>query len=174
MRETMKYVYTAILLVSVLILTTNAHAAFMLDWSVDSKSADKLFGKMMMIEDTSSGMTYITSFDEADKTSMWDGLTASKADMEAAGGGSLMISCYLGGCIVISESNNVVSASNDDVVSASNDDVVSASNDDVVSTSNDGGPFQATPVPIPAAVGLFISGLISLVWKGRKVPKSFS
>ena len=158
MRETMKYVYTAILLVSVLILTTNAHAAFMLDWSVDSNSADKLFGKMMMIEDTSSGMTYITSFDEADKTSMWDGLTASKADMEAAGGGSLMISCYLGGCIVISESNNVVSASNDDVVS----------------TSNDGGPFQAAPVPIPAAAWLFMSGLISLVWKGRKVRKSFS
>ena len=154
----MKYVYTAILLVSVLILTTNAHAAFMLDWSVDSNSADKLFGKMMMIEDTSSGMTYITSFDEADKTSMWDGLTASKADMEAAGGGSLMISCYLGGCIVISESNNVVSASNDDVVS----------------TSNDGGPFQAAPVPIPAAAWLFMSGLISLVWKGRKVRKSFS
>ena len=154
----MKYFYTAILLVSVLILTTNAHAAFMLDWSVDSNSADKLFGKMMMIEDTSSGMTYITSFDEADKTSMWDGLTASKADMEAAGGGSLMISCYLGGCIVISESNNVVSASNDDVVS----------------TSNDGGPFQAAPVPIPAAAWLFMSGLISLVWKGRKVRKSFS
>ena len=146
----MKYVYTAILLVSVLILTTNAHAAFMLDWSVDSNSADKLFGKMMMIEDTSSGMTYMTSFDEADKTSMWDGLTASKADMEAAGGGSLMISCYLGGCIVISESSNVVS------------------------TSNDGGPFQAAPVPIPAAAWLFMSGLISLVWKGRKVRKSFS
>ena len=150
MRETMKNVYTAILLVSVLILTTNAHAAFMLDWSVDINSADKLFGKMMMIEDTSSGMTYITSFDEADKTSMWDGLTASKANMGAAGGGSLMISCYLGGCIVLSESNNLVS------------------------TSNDGGPFQAAPVPIPAAAWLFMSGLISLVWKGRKVRKSFS
>ena len=146
----MKYVYTTILLVSVLILTTNAHAAFMLDWSVDSLTADKLFGKMMMIEDTSSGMTYITLFDEADKTSMWDGLTASKADMEAAGGGSLMISCYLGGCIVLSKSNNLVS------------------------TSNDGGPFQAAPVPIPAAAWLFMSGLISLVWKGRKVRKSFS
>jgi hypothetical protein len=146
----MKYVYTAILLVSVFILTTNAHAAFMFDWSVDSHSSGNLFGKMMMIEDTSSGMTYITSFDEVDKTSMWDGLTASKVDMEAAGGGLLMISCYLGGCIVISESNKIVS------------------------TSNDGGPFQAAPVPIPAAAWLFMSGLISLVWKSRKVRKSFS
>jgi hypothetical protein len=170
----MKYIYKAIIVVSVLILTTNAHAAFVSNWSVDSLTAGKLFGKMMIIENYGGGMKYITSLDEAVKTSMWNGLTASKADMEAAGGGSLMISCYLGGCIVISESNNVVSASNDDVVSASNDDVVSASNDDVVSTSNDGGPFQAAPVPIPAAAWLFMSGLISLVWKGRKVRKSFS
>ena len=140
----MKYVYKAIIVVSVLIITTNAHAAFMSNWSVDSLTAGKLFGKMMIIENYSGGMKYITSLDEADKTSMWNGLTASKADMEAAGGGSLMISCYLGGCIILSESNNVVS------------------------TSDDGGPLQAAPVPVPAAAWLFMSGLIGLVWKGRK------
>ena len=110
---------------------------------------------MMMIEDYRSGAIpglYHGIYNlggETDKTSMWNGLTVSKAYMKAVGGEPLIISCYLGGCIIHSESNNVVS------------------------TSDVGGPFQAAPVPIPAAAWLFMSGLISLVWKGRKARKSF-
>ena len=133
----MKYVYKAIVVVSVLILTTNAHAAFMSNWSVDSLTAGNLFGKMMTIENYSGSISYIMSLDEADKTSMWNGLTASKADMKSAGGGSLMISCYLGGCIIFSEPNNEVSTIDDDVVSTSDDDVVV--------TSDDGGPYPGSP-----------------------------
>jgi hypothetical protein len=34
--------------------------------------------------------------------------------------------------------------------------------------------FEAAPVPIPAAAWLFMSGLIGLVWKGRKARQSIS
>jgi hypothetical protein len=35
-----------------------------------------------------------------------------------------------------------------------------------------GNNLQITPVPIPAAAWLFMSGLLGLVWKGRKVRQS--
>ena len=37
---------------------------------------------------------------------------------------------------------------------------------------NEGNNFQISPVPIPAALWLFMSGLIGLVWKGRQARQS--
>ena len=129
--------------------------------------AGKPYGKMMLIQDNSGNMTYTIPFDVINGDNhMWDGLTPPKEDIKPSGG-SYMISCYLGGCAIFGNGSNTEDSTSDEGGSVK----VTMTPDDG-DLPYDGDLPQATPVPLPAAAWLFMSGLIGLVWKGRKTRQS--
>ena len=158
----MKQAYMTILIVCMMTVASSAQAAFLWNWSIDADPEGPITGTLMTSEDYLPGTKSITAFTVEDNGSIaalfegsytpgfefefdWDGVnvTAYNFFMSAFDGSfDSEINCISGqSCSVF----------------------ISDTFDQDYSPT-----FQASPVPIPAAAWLFMSGLLGLVYTGRK------
>ena len=173
----MKRLFTITFILFSLFVSANAQAMSVWNWEIFATTGGPITGTLMTSTDGYAAGTYtLTSFTVLDAG--MTGMPTGDYDFNLLSGAATAYrlewdGTMLTGTFTVDGMDNGVNSfwefqNGDSTIDIDRDNAFWRPGDELFT----GGDFQITPVPIPAATWLFMSGLIGLISKGHKARQS--